>query len=221
MPVRPAVALRPLLEVLERVLLGAELGRLVPPVVDVLVLDVLLVDVLLVEVLVGVPIEEVGLDRVAVDDVVVGVVLGCVAGAAMLVSAAVVVVVRAAVVAVVVGAAVVVAAVVGAAVVGALVVAVVVGAGVVAVVVGAGVFAVSVGDMVRCAVAAAVGTGRALGDVVIGVMGSNVRPALPATATLDPSPGTVTTTPAEGRDADVTTDVTRAVAEPAAGFDGA
>ena len=207
LPVRPAVALRPLLEVLERVLLGAELGRLVPPVVDVLVLDVLLVDVLLVEVLVGVPIEEVGLDRVAVDDVVVGVVLGCVAGAAMLVSAAVVVVVRAAVVVVVVGAAV--------------VVAVVVGALVVAVVVGAGVFAVSVGDMVRCAVAAAVGTGRALGDVVIGVMGSNVRPALPATATLDPSPGTVTTTPAEGRDTDVTTDVTRAVAEPAAGFDGA
>ena len=198
LPVRPAVALRPLLEVLERVLLGAELGRLVPPVVDVLVLDVLLVDVLLVEVLlvevlVGVPIEEVGLDRVAVDDVVVGVVLGCVAGAAMLVSAAVIVVVRAVVLAVVVG----------------------------AVVVGAGVFAVSVGDMVRCAVAAAVGTGRALGDVVIGVMGSNVRPALLAAATLDSSPGTVTTTPAEGRDTDVTTDVTRAVAEPAAGFDGA
>lgn len=196
LPVRPAVALRPLLEVLERVVLGAELGRLVLPVVDVvvvyvLVLDVLLVDVLLVEVLVGVPIEEVGLDRVAVDDVVVGVVLGCVAGAATLVSAAVVVVV------------------------------VVVGAVVVAVVVGDGVFAVSVCDMVRCAVAAAGGAGRALGDVVIGVMGSNVRPALPAAATLDSSPGTVTTTPAEGRDTDVTTDVTRAVAEPAAGFDGA
>lgn len=190
------MALRPLLEVLERVVLGAELGRLVLPVVDVvvvyvLVLDLLLVDVLLVEVLVGVPIEEVGLDRVAVDDVVVGVVLGCVAGAATLVSAAVVVVV------------------------------VVVGAVVVAVVVGDGVFAVSVCDMVRCAVAAAGGAGRALGDVVIGVMGSNVRPALPAAATLDSSPGTVTTTPAEGRDTDVTTDVTRAVAEPAAGFDGA
>lgn len=187
------MALRPLLEVLERVVLGAELGRLVLPVVDVvvvyvLVLDVLLVDVLLVEVLVGVPIEEVGLDRVAVDDVVVGVVLGCVAGAATLVSAAVIVVVRAVVLAVVVG---------------------------------AGVFAVSVCDMVRCAVAAAGGAGRALGDVVIGVMGSNVRPALPAAATLDSSPGTVTTTPAEGRDTDVTTDVTRAVAEPAAGFDGA
>ena len=206
MPVRPAVALRPLLEVLERVVLGAELGRLVLPVVDVLTVDVLLVDVLvvddelvvvlvidvlLVDVPVGFPIEEVGLDRVAVDDV--GVVLGCVAGAAMLVSAAVIVVVRAVVLAVVVG----------------------------AVVVGADVFAVSVCDMVRCAVAAAGGAGRALGDVVIGVMGSNVRPALPAAATLDSSPGTVTTTPAEGRDTDVTTDVTRAVAEPAAGFDGA
>lgn len=206
MPVRPAVALRPLLEVLERVVLGAELGRLVLPVVDVLTVDVLTVDVLLVDVLVvddelvvvlvidvllvdvpvGFPIEEVGLDRVAVDDV--GVVLGCVAGAAMLVSAAVIVVVRAVVLAVVVG---------------------------------ADVFAVSVCDMVRCAVAAAGGAGRALGDVVIGLMGSNVRPALPAAATLDSSPGTVTTTPAEGRDTDVTTDVTRAVAEPAAGFDGA
>lgn len=200
------MALRPLLEVLERVVLGAELGRLVLPVVDVLTVDVLTVDVLLVDVLVvddelvvvlvidvllvdvpvGFPIEEVGLDRVAVDDV--GVVLGCVAGAAMLVSAAVIVVVRAVVLAVVVG---------------------------------ADVFAVSVCDMVRCAVAAAGGAGRALGDVVIGLMGSNVRPALPAAATLDSSPGTVTTTPAEGRDTDVTTDVTRAVAEPAAGFDGA
>lgn len=191
LPARPAVAPRALLDEPARVL-GAELCGLV----------LLVVDLPAVDVLVGLSTEEVGLDRVVVADV--GMVLGCGAGAAVPVSAAVLVVCVV---------------VVGVERVDVVVVVVEVRAVAVAVV-GAEVLAESIRDVLAWGVAPAGGTGRALGDVVIGVMGSSVRPALPAAATLDSSPGTVTITPAEVRDADVTTDVTRAVAEPRAGFDG-